>query len=91
MQKLTGTRLGVVTTNFLHANVHRSHRLPIFGSHCIGFSLEHCGNFGIATQDEIQRRVRQRRGFLRHAGNAYFAWQFHVPFVCLQLALDRCK
>ena len=45
------------------------------------------GSVGITAQHERQRRVRQRGGFLRDAGDAYLARQIEVALVGFKLAL----
>ena len=87
VQQLARARFGIVGTDLGHLLVRVGDRLPVLARGGLGLGLQHRGHLGVAAEHERQRRIRQRRGFLRHAGDAHLAGQVQVALVGLQFAL----
>jgi hypothetical protein len=91
MQQSPGTCCGVVAVHFFQPLMGQRHRFIILGRHRCGFGADGRPHFRIAGDDEIDGRIRQRGGFLRHAGDADPAGNIDVALVRLELTLDRGK
>ncbi len=70
MQQSACASTRVVAVDFGEFLMRGSYRIPVFRS--AGFSLrdQHGMHFAIARHHEIDRGIRQRRRFLRDAGDA---------------------
>jgi hypothetical protein len=91
MQQSPGACCGVVAVHFFQPLMGQRHRFIILGRHRCGFGADGRPHFRIAGDDKIDGRIRQRGGFLRHAGDADPAGNIDVALVRLQLTLDRRK
>ena len=86
MQQAAGAGGAVVAVHFLQPLVRLGHRFPIFVGEGVGFGLHRRMDGGVTGQHEVQRGIRQMRGFLRHAGDARLARQVDVAAVGLHIA-----
>ena len=88
VQQPPGAGLGVVTAQFGQLLVGFGHRLPVLAGVGRGLGLDHPGDDVVAAQHELDRRVGQRGGLLRHAGDAHPVGHVDVAAIGLDLAPD---
>ena len=86
MQQLAGARGGVVAIDLGHLLVGGCHRVPILGGNRRFLGHQHRMYLDITGHHEINRRIRQRRRLLGHAGDAQLGRLLQVTGIGLDLA-----
>ena len=89
VQQPAGTRGTVVTVHFLQPMVGLRNRFPVLVGEGVGLHLDGGVHGFVAGQHEVDGRVRQVRGFLRHRGDARLRREIEVTLVGLDLAHQR--
>ena len=91
VQQPSCTRRGVVTAQVAQALVRCGHGFVILARGGIRLFAQRLRHRGIAADHEIERSVGQRRGFLRHRGDAQACRKVELADVRLQLAQERSE
>ena len=86
VQQFAGACFGVVAVHLGQPVMRFGDGFPVFGGHRVALGAHGGMQLAIAREHEVQRRIRQVRGFLRHAGDARLARQVQIAAVGLDLA-----
>ncbi len=91
VQQSSGSRPGVVATQFFQTLVGMGHGLVVFPRQGVRFGLEGSSHLGISSQHEIQGSIGHRRGFLGHGSNAQARRHLQFARIGIQFTFESSK